>query len=139
MNQILKRQTSRFHYGSKVPAVTITVFITILERQRRLICHDYSQYKNEGEKWKYGNVFWPPQEKYAKFRRDKTCLTLWHMVFFEIYKRCLNMQGAWQTLLITDYDQWSDLSFVYSPLLHSESIPYLTSLAAIWVEACESS
>jgi hypothetical protein len=25
---ILKRQTSRFHYGSKVPAVTITVFIT---------------------------------------------------------------------------------------------------------------
>jgi hypothetical protein len=26
LNQILKRQTSRFHYGSKVPAVTITVF-----------------------------------------------------------------------------------------------------------------
>ena len=26
MNQILKRQTSRSHYGSKVPAVTITVF-----------------------------------------------------------------------------------------------------------------
>jgi hypothetical protein len=24
LNQILKRQTSRFHYGSKVPAVTIT-------------------------------------------------------------------------------------------------------------------
>jgi hypothetical protein len=33
-NQILKRQTFRFHYGSKVPAVTITVFITILERNR---------------------------------------------------------------------------------------------------------
>jgi hypothetical protein len=29
-NQILKRQTSPFHYGSKFPAVTITVFITIL-------------------------------------------------------------------------------------------------------------
>jgi len=27
LNQISKRQTSRFHYGSKVPAVTITVFI----------------------------------------------------------------------------------------------------------------
>ena len=26
MNQILKRQTSRSHYGSKAPAVTITVF-----------------------------------------------------------------------------------------------------------------
>ena len=26
MNQILKHQTSRSHYGSKVPAVTITVF-----------------------------------------------------------------------------------------------------------------
>ena len=26
LNQILKRQTSRSHYGSKVPAVTITVF-----------------------------------------------------------------------------------------------------------------
>jgi hypothetical protein len=25
-NQILRRQTSRSHYGSKVPAVTITVF-----------------------------------------------------------------------------------------------------------------
>ena len=28
LNQILKRQTSHFHYGSKVPVVTITVFIT---------------------------------------------------------------------------------------------------------------
>jgi hypothetical protein len=35
LNQILKRQTSRFHYGSKVPAVTITVFITILEQVRK--------------------------------------------------------------------------------------------------------
>ena len=26
MNQILRRQTSRSHYGSKVPAVTVTVF-----------------------------------------------------------------------------------------------------------------
>jgi hypothetical protein len=26
LNQILKRQTSRSHYGSKAPAVTITVF-----------------------------------------------------------------------------------------------------------------
>jgi hypothetical protein len=29
---ILKCQTSRFNYGSKVPDVTITVFITILEQ-----------------------------------------------------------------------------------------------------------
>jgi hypothetical protein len=28
------RQTSPFHYGSKFPAVTITVFITILEQNR---------------------------------------------------------------------------------------------------------
>ena len=34
MNQILKRQTSPFHYGSKFPVVTITVFITILEQNR---------------------------------------------------------------------------------------------------------
>jgi hypothetical protein len=34
LNQILKRQTYRFHYGSKVPTVTITVFITILEQNR---------------------------------------------------------------------------------------------------------
>jgi hypothetical protein len=33
-DSILKRQTSSFHYGSKVPAVTITVFITILEQNR---------------------------------------------------------------------------------------------------------
>jgi hypothetical protein len=32
LNQILKRQTSPFHYGSKFPAVTITVFTTILEQ-----------------------------------------------------------------------------------------------------------
>ena len=37
LNQILKRQTSRFHYGSKVLAVTITVFITILEQNRQCI------------------------------------------------------------------------------------------------------
>jgi hypothetical protein len=32
LNHMLRRQTSRFHYGSKVPAVTITVFIKILEQ-----------------------------------------------------------------------------------------------------------
>jgi hypothetical protein len=26
LNQILRRQTSRSHYGSKVPAVTVTIF-----------------------------------------------------------------------------------------------------------------
>jgi hypothetical protein len=35
LNQILKCQTSRFHYGSKVPAVTITAFITIVEQNRQ--------------------------------------------------------------------------------------------------------
>jgi hypothetical protein len=34
LNEILSHQTSRFHYDSKVPAVTITVFITILEQNR---------------------------------------------------------------------------------------------------------
>jgi hypothetical protein len=34
---ILKRQTSRCHYGSKVPAVTITVFITILEQIGKIV------------------------------------------------------------------------------------------------------
>jgi hypothetical protein len=34
LNQILKRQTSPFHYGSKFPVVTITVFITIFEHNR---------------------------------------------------------------------------------------------------------
>jgi hypothetical protein len=35
LNRILRRQTSHFHYGSKVPAVTITAFITILEQNRQ--------------------------------------------------------------------------------------------------------
>jgi hypothetical protein len=39
LNQILKRQTSRFHYGSKVPAVTITV-LTINTRM-----HDRSPFR----------------------------------------------------------------------------------------------
>jgi hypothetical protein len=34
LNQILRRQTSHFHYDSKVPAVTIPVFTTILEQNR---------------------------------------------------------------------------------------------------------
>ena len=44
MNQILKRQTSRFHYGSKVPAVTITVFITILEQNRLNSCQSSTKF-----------------------------------------------------------------------------------------------
>jgi hypothetical protein len=34
VESVLKRQTSCFHYGSKFPAVTITVFITIVEQNR---------------------------------------------------------------------------------------------------------
>ena len=34
LNQILRRQTSRFHYGSKVPLVTVTAFLTILGQIR---------------------------------------------------------------------------------------------------------
>jgi hypothetical protein len=45
LNQILKRQTSRFHYGSKVPAVTIAVFITILEQNQ--IIEDLENRKSE--------------------------------------------------------------------------------------------
>jgi hypothetical protein len=37
LNQILRRQTSRFHYDSKVPAVTITAFITILEKIGKIV------------------------------------------------------------------------------------------------------
>jgi hypothetical protein len=34
LNQILRRQTSHFHYGLKVPVVTITAFLTILGQIR---------------------------------------------------------------------------------------------------------
>ena len=34
LNQILRCQTSRFHYGWKVPVVTITTFLTILGQNR---------------------------------------------------------------------------------------------------------
>ena len=34
LNQIKRRQTARFHYGSKVPAVTIAAFKTILDQNR---------------------------------------------------------------------------------------------------------
>ena len=37
LNQILQRQTSRFHYGSKVLAVTITAFLTILEQIGKIV------------------------------------------------------------------------------------------------------
>jgi hypothetical protein len=45
-NQILKRQTSRFHYGSKVPVVTITVLITILEKNRSTYTWSKNNYFN---------------------------------------------------------------------------------------------
>jgi hypothetical protein len=48
LNQILKCQISRFHYGSKVLAVTITVCITILLEQNR-------QYIGPNEKDKRAN------------------------------------------------------------------------------------
>ena len=48
MNQILKRQTSHFHYGSKVPAVTITIFITILEQNRWNSCQSSIKFSEEG-------------------------------------------------------------------------------------------
>jgi hypothetical protein len=44
LNQILKRQTSPFHYGSKFPAVTITVFITILEQNRKNSCQSRTKF-----------------------------------------------------------------------------------------------
>ena len=44
MNQTLKRQTSRFQYGSKVPAVTITVFITIQEQNRQNSCQSNNKF-----------------------------------------------------------------------------------------------
>jgi hypothetical protein len=34
LNQILRRQSSRFHYGVMVPVVTITGFLTILRQNR---------------------------------------------------------------------------------------------------------
>jgi hypothetical protein len=38
LNKSLKHQTSRFHYGSQFPAVTIAVFITILQLNRSNSC-----------------------------------------------------------------------------------------------------
>jgi hypothetical protein len=35
-----KAPTRPLHYGSKFPAVTITVFITILEQNRQNSCHN---------------------------------------------------------------------------------------------------
>jgi hypothetical protein len=34
LNQILRRQASRFHYGYNAPVVTITAFLTILGQIR---------------------------------------------------------------------------------------------------------
>ena len=34
LNQILRHQASRFHYGLMVPVVTITAFLTILGQNR---------------------------------------------------------------------------------------------------------
>ena len=55
MNQILRRQTSRSHYGSKVPAVTVTVFkyrnkikfilIAIDGRKIRRVVKRYGKYR----------------------------------------------------------------------------------------------
>jgi hypothetical protein len=40
-----KATNSRFHYGSKVPAVTITVFLTILEQNS---CQSSTKFSEEG-------------------------------------------------------------------------------------------
>jgi hypothetical protein len=48
LNQILRRLTPRFHYGSKVPAITITVFITILEQNRWKSSQRSAKFSEEG-------------------------------------------------------------------------------------------
>ena len=44
-----KAPASRFHYGSKVPAVTITVFITIMEQNRQNSCQSSIKFSEKGE------------------------------------------------------------------------------------------
>jgi hypothetical protein len=34
LNHILRRHTSHFHYGEKVPVVTMTAFLTILAQNK---------------------------------------------------------------------------------------------------------
>jgi hypothetical protein len=43
LNQILRRQTSRSHYGSKVPAVTVTVFNATAQREISRAQSNYMQ------------------------------------------------------------------------------------------------
>jgi hypothetical protein len=46
LNQILRRQTSRSHYGSKVPAVTVTV---------KLISQQKDKISQQPENWEHRN------------------------------------------------------------------------------------
>jgi hypothetical protein len=52
LNQILKRQTSRFHYGSKVPAVTITLFINKYITVPNSLCELKTTLNNIKLKWR---------------------------------------------------------------------------------------
>jgi hypothetical protein len=51
LNQILQRQTSRFHYGWKVPVVTITSFLTILGHIRYNSSQRILRYQDLVEKY----------------------------------------------------------------------------------------
>ena len=48
LNQILRHQTSHFHYGSKVPAVTITEFTTILKQNMQNSSQRSTKFSEEG-------------------------------------------------------------------------------------------
>jgi hypothetical protein len=74
-SDFLKRHLHPFHYGSKSPAVTITVFITILEQKRQISCQS-------GTKLSEVNV----KDTFTSHIDKKIVLHFcWHLIFIHFH------------------------------------------------------
>ena len=102
VNQILKRQTSRFHYGSKVPAVITTTSTTTLEQNRQ----DSRQSKQ------YFNL--KKKQKQKKTQISKLVLTtrFWNNLHQVRFWNNLHQVRFWNNLHLVRF--WNNLHQVRS-------------------------
>ena len=101
LNQLLKRQTSRFHYGPKVPAVTITVFITILEQNRSNSCQSSTKFSEVNVK----NTFTSHIDKKIFLTFLLTSLSLYIFTIWKciVYYRLCREGIYFDKILVSEY------------------------------------
>ena len=100
LNQILKRQTSRSHYGSKVPAVTITVF-----KYRNKIGKNSCQSSTIFSEVNVKNIFTSHIDKKISLTFFLTSLSLYIFIIWKciVYNRFCRDGIYFDKILVSEY------------------------------------